>query len=1428
MQQKHSANRARAIMRATCLLAFAAFVFQNWANAQTEEKVGVRPYEMEWAGRTEETRPALVDFENLDGWTVETRNAVATFERSREEQMYGEYVGKLTYRKGEEQGAPVVEIRPAAPIPFPADSDAYSCWVVGNNWGWVVDPSTPRVRLSALIKDSSGKELALPMATVNWKEWFLCYQIITEGTRKYLGDSPVFTGFRVENGTNTEDRTLYFDSLCFFKEERKPLETSKRPKPGIELFEGQSLGLNDGEGRLPFPTTPDTILPDSARQLRTPMFHFYGDSCDFVYTGEDGELVYLYKPSTGTWTDFSATWNGSEPFLPLDAGGVRKLIGENGEVEPIEEAELVKFESTDDGAVAVWKMTSKTATAEVEYRMQIKGKSLIIDTIARGGRVPEVVFGQLLNVVDAKTFSIPYYLYDYGQRPGVALVSVMRGNRSPGTHRLFASGHIDWYRSSASYLRGKHGVEESMEPVVVGNLAPTPLVALGLSVPISKGNVRKYKATVNGGAEYRPKTNGERNDVYERFIFTVSPKFEEVLPIIPNPASPYKAVAGSGVWRSHGATTRERDKNYWREVWRRGMRHMIVTDHEVCWRDGGESFTFRTKPAPKKGGDEGWFDYARFMQDELGFVYGPYNNFTDFAPVNEYWSPDMINRFSDWQLQPAWMRCYAPKPIRAVEYCEKLTPINEEKFHFSCAYCDVHSSVPPWTRTDYDERVPGAGTFMSVFYPYGEIFLLQKQNWGGPTYSEGPHHCFYAGLTDGNYAQDQPYNLFKNPWLVDFDLRKMHDLEVDFGMGNPGMFAPGYQPKTDEEKSNFIDRFITATLAFGHSGFFACDYGWRIAARSYFMTQQIASRYTQSPVKSIKYYDVSNGNRWIDVSEALQRDVVKNNQIQVEYENGVTVIVNGSEEFGIEVTAKRRNITLPCNSYVAWTENEDVLVESYETPVGGRFDYCESPEYIYLDGRGEWVERRRACGAGAGVCRIISENEFEIIPYDGAELGFKLAKDDEIVEAVALGYDMKELGAARVKRSRGYVFVDKFEGAFSYKVTKRARTSDDPAPVDAQKLDTIFVVSPKQIVRFIVNGERMTWTVPDLPDSMTKGVLRQVELASGLQLWRETPPPFMHIWTTPKAGANFDFLLVPYHALYDIGWSRQPVARGVSANDRENTNAIEGFGKSFTYLNHADAYGNYPSYGHNSLRREFAPPEEEGEDVQTVTVRTMTDRYGKYDRVEEVDYLLTSDVVSEHPVYDVFRQPMTDQNLYRAYTQRVESDPTTELQGTGAMATAMTASCGGVNKWCVKLHPPYMNGPTGRTFLEYGPETIPAGADIFKLSVGKQDGSDLGDGINFKVEIVTSLRSANGVVDKSDVVAEELVTRHEWKELAVDMTPYANKQVKIRVIAEANENPHGDWACVADMRFESQTSILKRKLKDVKRVEKGLKVVDSE
>ena len=234
-----------------------------------------------------------------------------------------------------------------------------------------------------------------------------------------------------------------------------------------------------------------------------------------------------------------------------------------------------------------------------------------------------MAIGGAKGLENPRAFLIPYYDYAAG-RPGAVVAGT-------ADKPLFYTAHIDWYRSNASTPWGDSRVADGI-------------------------------AYANGGVKYIPKTDGTTNDCFERFFVTVSPKFEETLPNIPNPKSPWKHIAGTHQWRSHGAGNRERDKAYWYNIWRHGMRKCLITDHEVCWRDGGESFTFRTKAAPKKGGDKGMYDSARYMQDTLGFVYGPYNNFTDFAPVNEYWSTDMIARQYTNQLQPAWARCYGPKP----------------------------------------------------------------------------------------------------------------------------------------------------------------------------------------------------------------------------------------------------------------------------------------------------------------------------------------------------------------------------------------------------------------------------------------------------------------------------------------------------------------------------------------------------------------------------------------------------------------------------------------------------------------------------------------------------------------------------------------------------------------------------------------------
>ena len=69
-------------------------------------------------------------------------------------------------------------------------------------------------------------------------------------------------------------------------------------------------------------------------------------------------------------------------------------------------------------------------------------------------------------------------------------------------------------------------------------------------------------------------------------------------------------------------------------------------NHEITWRDGGESFTFREAAAPGKGGDEALKQYVA-AQRSLGWRSGLYTNYTDFAPVNAYWDTDRVMRRSD-------------------------------------------------------------------------------------------------------------------------------------------------------------------------------------------------------------------------------------------------------------------------------------------------------------------------------------------------------------------------------------------------------------------------------------------------------------------------------------------------------------------------------------------------------------------------------------------------------------------------------------------------------------------------------------------------------------------------------------------------------------------------------------------------------------
>lgn len=638
----------------------------------------------------------------------------------------------------------------------------------------------------------------------------------------------------------------------------------------------------------------------------------------------------------------------------------------------------------------VWPRAAANAARATFRRI---GNSVVADVRVPGGCVEELRFGTMATGSETQRIVVPFLHYGRYQREDAPMILSVEAGGVP----RFVSAMFDWSQSNAS------------EPFA------------------GKSDGPGFAA--NGGVRYIPKTDGVRNDVYERFVWTVSPKFEDALPFIPNPKSPWKAVTGRGCWVADPAKPgRIENDAFWRKMTRRGIRRMIVTDHEAAWRDEDESFTFKTNCAAGKGGDAGQYRWTRHMIDKLGFRYGPYNNFTDLAPINRHWHSDHALRRADGNFLESWSRCFSPKPLYGLEMCERLTPVIQRKFGFNTAYCDVHTAVPPWSRTDYDARVPGAATFAQTYYAYGEILLLQRKIWGGPVWSEGYSHWMYAGLVDGNYGQDRIYELCKNPWLVDFDLRRLHPLECDHGMGYSNMLFGYEDGAVPKDRWDILSRWMPLTLIFGHTPFLLPEH----RTYAYYMALAIASRYSQENVKDIRYADAKG--ELLDTSAAIVSGAYQRNAVAVTYDGGTFVAVNGNREGEhFRVPRAMRSVDLP--PWGIFATGGDVLV--YSGCRGGlRYDFCRGGAdagYVYMNGRGKPM----SCAGGATDGEVVRLREAggteEVIPLEAVtrlELPYAAKRIVGLSEEKA-----DELGEVKFTvDARGWTHLAPAEDVFSYRV----------------------------------------------------------------------------------------------------------------------------------------------------------------------------------------------------------------------------------------------------------------------------------------------------------------------------------------------------------------------------------------------------------
>jgi hypothetical protein len=943
---------------------------------------------MEWAHRYKDDHVPLVDFENIDGWTVEENRGSAQITLSEEQMIWDDHTCRIAYT-GNAAGADFV-LRPPEPITIPHPFTAINIWAWNDYWKWEDDKGKPVARMSILLETADGESFEIPFCRdMDWPGWYLLHIRLTPKQRQAFAGDGIFKGIRLSNCLLDEEESIFLDNLSFYQEDLTPMEYDVLPRPGVDLAPGQDLGVHTGKERLPFPTREETILPDNISRDFTTQLIQDGDTYVFRYRGRDGILEYRYKPERGDLGDVTAQWMDgvSGTIRPMDNGGVQLKI--NDEVDgliqerfgtyiakkPVTHApsktELIDCRISGNTLIAKWKVSRLSQYANVEYVFRLWQKSLVTDVHCLGGQVGSVSLGKVSDVENPRLIDVPYLI----GRPKVLLMG-------PPENPLFMTSIVDHYRTGSSRLYFENKKKD--DEVYCG-----------------------------GGTHYIPKTNGKRNDCHERLFVTLSPRFEETLPNIPNPVSRWRSEAAKNLVCYYAAQDRKADYLRWKKIARYGMNKVIMFDWETCWRDRAESFTFRTEAAPGKGGDENLKEYVRKVQD-LGLRYALYNNYVDFAPVNALWDEDMLIRMPTGGWQQAWFRCYSPKPAKVVKISREMTAIMQEKFNPGAGGPDVHTAVSPWSRVDFDERMPGAGTMLTQYYSYGQLLLEQQEIWNGPTYSECGSNYYYCGLVTGSGALDRRYNMNKQPWLVDFYLRKIQPLSCHWSLG--------YGKRTEED----CDRFFAKTIAFGLPGGFLGGRRHKfdhLTIRGYYLLQQLQSSYCRALIKDIRY--ANDKGRLLDVSTALATGAYKRSQIRLEYDNGLTIWINGRKEDNW----KTPHANLPPSGFYARNRQGDLVVFSalYN---GQRADYVHSPAYDFIDGRGNWIQNPWAAGDGQVIILKKQDGSREVIPFSAEK--FAIAIDTEPKETVALDIDGNKIGQTKGLFQNKMYHIQPIEGATSY------------------------------------------------------------------------------------------------------------------------------------------------------------------------------------------------------------------------------------------------------------------------------------------------------------------------------------------------------------------------------------------------------------
>ena len=271
-------------------------------------------------------------------------------------------------------------------------------------------------------------------------------------------------------------------------------------------------------------------------------------------------------------------------------------------------------------------------------------------------------------------------------------------------------------------------------------------------------------------------------------------------------------------------------------------------------------------------------------------------------------------------------------------------------FETDASFTDqLGSAGAPWGYTDFDATKPGASAMRVSQQQQREMLRLIKDTHRGPLGSE----TMIDETQIGEFLDTADFGIFDGyhrAFTPEFKLRRIHHLTTPHGMGLMYRYfeMPPF-PAFSGGKCTYLtdpaqyDDYRAAEVLYGNGGylFYYPGMPWDYVLTECLVVGTLQKHYALQPVRSVSYWREGGWQSLLQIVAAGVNplpDPWANTpgleplrRIRVEYENGLTVVVNRlPEEFTVD--AGGQSVVLPKSGWVAWLPEGRLLAYSAYLP----------------------------------------------------------------------------------------------------------------------------------------------------------------------------------------------------------------------------------------------------------------------------------------------------------------------------------------------------------------------------------------------------------------------------------------------------------------------------------------------------------------